>query len=228
MVVGWWLVYCFWDSMITYCFANSLAVLVVVCWVFHLCLQTSNFLKTFIVWLGPQVAMSQNPQNWQELQSHYAIYDSDPTPKATQLYQHSPQTAFQLAKAEICGAEVNAKKTDQWACNINAVGCTMLKKIFTSWCHGPAPQQTTSGQSPEVNTHGGPELAKSRHMADKERTHGGHMVDTHEAGTGGGQGLEVRPNRTRGGHKADKLRGPGQSISRPAFFLLRENQRTPQ
>ena len=42
------------------------------------------------------------------------------------IYQHRPQTAFQLAKAEICGAQVNAKETDQWACNINAVGCVLL------------------------------------------------------------------------------------------------------
>ena len=76
------------------------------------------------------------------------------------------------------------------------------------------------------------------------------LVDTHEADTRdtrGGQCLEAQPKRTRGGHKAhkavtrrtymaykvwrqtqggrtaDKLRGRGQSISRPAFFLLREN-----
>ena len=44
-------------------------------------------------------------------------------------------------------------------------------------------------------------------MADKKRTHAGHMVDTHEAETRGGQGLEVRPKadtwRTQGGHMAD-------------------------
>ena len=62
------------------------------------------------------------------------------------------------------------------------------------------------------------------------------MVDTHEADTRGGQGLEARPSALKadkrgrsgikadnGGHMADKLRGCGQSISRPAFFLLREN-----
>ena len=117
-------------------------------------------------------------------------------------------------------------------------------------------------------------------MADKERTHGRHMVDTHGADARGGdtkfggrantwrtngrQGLEPGPKRpqgsqgghvaetrrsrrtqggqtadtrrtkngdtakaesrrTQGGHMADKHRGRGQSISRPAFFLLREN-----
>ena len=49
-------------------------------------------------------------------------------------------------------------------------------------CHGPAPQQATSGQSPEARTHGGPELARSEHVANKERTHGGtHMRQTEEA-----------------------------------------------
>ena len=150
-------------------------------------------------------------------------------------------------------------------------------------------------------THAGPELAKSGHMADKERTHGGHtrgrrkrrarfggrhkakvwrrsqsghvadtwrahgghMADKWQFGGGarsglrhtrrtqggrtqGGQGLEARPSALKGGHKAshggqsvgtwpmrnqgghkadngghmaDKLRGRGQSISRPALFF---------
>ena len=60
-------------------------------------------------------------------------------------------------------------------------------------------------------------------MADKERTHGGHMVDTHEADTGGGQGLEARPKRTRDGHKADTWRTSTGDAARayrgqPFFF----------
>ena len=54
-------------------------------------------------------------------------------------------------------------------------------------------------------------------MADKEQTHGGHMVDTHEADTGGGQGLEARPKRTCGGRKADN--GGHMVDKRRPFFL---------
>ena len=82
---------------------------------------------------------------------------------------------------------MNAKKIDQWACNLNAMGCAMLRKNLTSRCHGPAPEQATSGQSPEARTHGGPELAK---------TQGGDM------GTYGVQGLEADRRRTQGGHMA--------------------------
>ena len=84
----------------------------------------------------------------------------------------------------------------------------MLRKNFTS-----APQQATSGQSPKARTHGGPELANSEHMADKERTHGRHMVDTHEANTRGGQGLEARPIWTHGGHKAGTWRTQGGGMA---------------
>ena len=41
---------------------------------------------------------------------------------------------------------------------------------------------------------------KSRGEDNRGHTHGGHIVD---ADTGGGEGLEVRPKRTRGGHMAD-------------------------
>ena len=69
----------------------------------------------------------------------------------------------------------------------------MLRKNFTSWRHSPAPQQATSKQSAEARTHGGPELTRSGHMADKERTHGGH-THTHTQQTG-----------ARGGHRAGKV-----------------------
>ena len=101
-------------------------------------------------------------------------------------------------------------------------------------------------------TWAGKERAHGRQRADTwgeqglearpKRTRGGHKAVTWR--TRGGQGLEARPSalnghkadkqRTQGGHKedtwrtrgrdmAEKLRGRGQSISRPAFFLLREN-----
>ena len=74
-------------------------------------------------------------------------------------------------------------------------------------------------------------------MADKERTHGRHVVDTLWKKEGGTQEADKVWRRGQighvadaGGHKADnggpmadKLRGRGQSISRPAFFPRREN-----
>ena len=29
------------------------------------------------------------------------------------------------------GAKMNAKETDQWACNVNVVGCAMVRKNFS-------------------------------------------------------------------------------------------------
>ena len=80
---------------------------------------------------------------------------------------------------------MNAKEADQRACNINAVGCAMLRKNFTSWCHGRAPQQATRRQSPEPRTHGRPAGAgKERHMSSKISTvhfyFGGHMAHTRQ------------------------------------------------
>ena len=72
---------------------------------------------------------------------------------------------------------MNAKEIDQRAWNINAVGCTML-----------------------------PELAKSVHVADKERTHGGQWTNeadkrrTQGGRCGGAAKADTR--RTRGGQKA--------------------------
>ena len=57
----------------------------------------------------------------------------------------------------------------------------MLRKNVTSRCQRPAPEQATSGQSPEARTGGGPDLAKSVHMADKERTRGGHTRRKHKS-----------------------------------------------
>ena len=55
----------------------------------------------------------------------------------------------------------------------------------------------------QTRTHGGPELAKSGHVADKE----GHMVDTHEENTRGIQDLEADTRRRFGGvAKADTWR----------------------
>ena len=71
--------------------------------------------------------------------------------------------------------------------------------------------------------------------ADTGQTQGGHMADAWLKSviwrTHGGKGLEARKadssrtqgtRRTHGEHKADKLWGRGQGISRPVFFL-REN-----
>ena len=65
------------------------------------------------------------------------------------------------------------------------------------------------------------------HMADicgqglearPKRTPGGHKADTWWIKCGGAAKAESR--RTQGGHKADTCgRGRGQSISRPAFFI---------
>ena len=84
-------------------------------------------------------------------------------------------------------------------------------------------RQTSGGQGlaaqPEPTTQG---------TKAADRTSGGQAVGKWWAS--GGQGLEARPKqttqdkwRTQAGHMADKLRGRGQSISRPAFFFLREN-----
>ena len=63
-------------------------------------------------------------------------------------------------------------------------------------------------------------------IAETRRTQGRRKADTWR--TRGGQGLDARPKRTQGKHEADaeadKLRGRGQSISRPAFFSKRGPQ----
>ena len=99
---------------------------------------------------------------------------------------------------------MNAKETDQRTCNIHAVSCAMLRRNFTS-CRGPALQQATSGQSPDARAHGGPELAKSGHMADKERTYGGQTRGRHKRRTGfGGNWRRGQSGHvTQDGHMAD-------------------------
>ena len=78
---------------------------------------------------------------------------------------------------------MNAKETDQQACNINAVG-------------GLRNAEATA--LPHSRTHNGPGLGWQR--AGTWRTKSGHIRS--------GQGLEARPKRTRGGHtdKADTRR----------------------
>ena len=100
--------------------------------------------------------------------------------------------------------------------------------------HGPAPQQVTSGQSPEAKVHGGQRaiwriyggLTQGRHkrriqggqhlenghMADTWQTQGGHMADKNMVDTvwGRGQsGFKANIRRTRGGYKADTRRPQG-------------------
>ena len=135
------------------------------------------------------------------------------------------------------GPKLNAKETDERACNINAVGWAMLRQGFTSWCHGRAPQKATSGQSPEARTHGGLELKQRGEMvnthkedtrdkhreswgtrvgsaakADTRRTQGGHcgrMAD--KIWRRGQSGHKANARRIHGGHKADKVRRRSQS-----------------
>ena len=142
-----------------------------------------------------------------------------------------PKTVFQaqgaLAKDKVCGAKMNAKETDQYK-------RAMLRKKFTSRCHGPAPQQawwTYTRQTQETQEADIGGAVK----ADTWRTQGGHMdkiygvqgLEADARRTHGGPKADTRPERHQGGHKADngghmadKLRGRGRSISRPAnsFF----------
>ena len=67
-------------------------------------------------------------------------------------------------------------------------------------------------------------------LGDTSRTRFGGTAKRTQRRTQGGQSAETRPKRNQGGHKvnngghmAAKLRGRGQSISRPALILLREN-----
>ena len=82
--------------------------------------------------------------------------------------------------------------------------------------------------------------SQSGHLADTRRSHGRHIWRTRfggrrkadtadKVGRRGQSAIKADTRRTQGaqwrthgGDMADKLRGRGQSISRPAFFLLRE------
>ena len=75
-------------------------------------------------------------------------------------------------------------------------------------------------------------------MADKERTHGGYTqgrhkrprtrfggaatADSRHTADNGGQGLGARPQRTPGGHTADKLRDVARAYRGQPFFAERE------
>ena len=100
----------------------------------------------------------------------------------SKLYQHRPQTVFQawgaLAK-EICGAKMNAKETDQRACNINAVGCATLRKNLP---HDATALPHSRPRADKVQRRG--RMVDLRwQRADTWRTKSGHMADTHEADT---------------------------------------------
>ena len=97
-------------------------------------------------------------------------------------------------------------------------GLLNAEKEFYFMMSRPCP--TASHERPEARTHGGPELAKSGHMADKERTHGGHTRGKHKRGTrreGSHMGRHMRARleadtwRTRfgGTAKADSRRTHG-------------------
>ena len=140
---------------------------------------------------------------------------------------------------------MNAKEIDQQACNINAVGCAMLRKNFI-----PHDATALPRSRPRVD-----KVQRRGRMVVTKRTHSGHMAmvdiarQTQEARTGG-QGLEARkavtwltcvmhgtdPRRTCGGHKADKVwrcghkadtwrtsSGDAARAYRSQPFFLREN-----
>ena len=101
---------------------------------------------------------------------------------------------------------MNAKETDQWACNINAVGCTMLRKNLL---HDAMALPYTRPRADKVQRRG-----HMVGMGGKEWAHGGQRTDawwTHTRQTQEaykicrqtqGEGLEAWPKRTRGGRKA--------------------------
>ena len=99
---------------------------------------------------------------------------------------------------------MKAKETDQRACNINAVGCAMLRKNLilhdaTALPHSRPRADKVQKQGRTVDTHGA--NTRGAHMADKAwrrqsgpwRTHGGQMEG--KVWRRGQSGLK--------GHKAD-------------------------
>ena len=107
--------------------------------------------------------------------------------------------------------------TDTWRTSFGGTAHTTRHKGDKVWRRGQAhPRRTQDGQTADTRqTHGrqgGIDAAKAE-SRDTRRTHGG-------------QGLEAWPSTLtadNAGHMADKLRGRGQGILRPAFILLRKN-----
>ena len=78
------------------------------------------------------------------------------------------------------------------------VACAMVRKNFTWWCHGPAPQQAKSGQNPKARprlerTCGGPVLTKTSTCGQWWTKSGTRTADAWRPRFGG------RPKRTPGG-----------------------------
>ena len=94
---------------------------------------------------------------------------------------------------------MNAQQTDQPA----IYGLRNAEKEFYFMMPRPCPE--AGHERPEARTHGGLELAKSGHTANKERKHGGHTRGRHR----GGQGEKAFTfplqdfRQAQGGHMAD-------------------------
>ena len=93
---------------------------------------------------------------------------------------------------------MNAKETDQRACNINAAGCAMLRKNFT-----PGHARTKSRGMVDLSWQGaGTWRTQSGHMAGAWWT---HTRQTQEADRGRTR-FGGAAKRTHGGHVADTRR----------------------
>ena len=134
-----------------------------------------------------------------------------------QLFKHRARL-----HGPILGAKMNAKETDQQACNINVAGCAMLRKTFFFMMPRPCPTTghertkstgegtawTRAGKADIPDTRGAHRADKvwrrgqsglKRHKANTWPTEGGHIADIC------GQVLEARPKRTPCRHMADTM-----------------------
>ena len=104
---------------------------------------------------------------------------------------------------------MNAKETNQQACNINAAGCAMLRKNLILHRTKSRGEGTWWTKGHMVDTHKadtrGAQRADKVWKVDTRRIQGGHMADMYMVDKvwGHGQsGPKANTRRTRGGHKA--------------------------
>ena len=106
---------------------------------------------------------------------------------------------------------------------------TRRKHMVRMWAQSISSPADTRRKQGTRRAHGGQlRRGTSTYSADTRRIHTLHTHGAHAGGQGGHGGAAKADTartkrRTQGGHMADKLRGRGQSISRPAFFSQKRN-----